>query len=129
MTRKSVLIAEDNSEWQRVIAGILEEAYEVVGLVGRGDEVIAAANRHQPDVVSLDVSLPGISGMNLLPALRAALPDALIVIVSATADDLYRREALERGADAYIRKSNVRELLGVFRDCQASGQRTQRYGG
>jgi CheY-like chemotaxis protein len=111
MSRPTAFVAEDNLEWQAAIADILETEYEVVGFAATSDEVVSAVTGCQPDVLTLDVSMPGISGLNLLPGLRAALSATVIVIVTASKDPSYKEEALKRGASDYITKSRVRQDL------------------
>ena len=105
--RSRLLVVDDNAVWRRTITRILEADHELVGTVVRGDEIMESAERLCPDVITLDVSLPGESGLNVLPRLRKACPRAIIVIVSATATPLYRQEAFLRGADGYVEKSRV----------------------
>ena len=122
--RRRVLVADDHAVWRREIARVLQPECEVAGYAERGDAVLETAAGLQPDVVTLDVSLPGESGLNVLPALRAELPDAVIVIVSATATRLYREEAFRRGADAYIEKGRiVTDLLPAV----VAGRRERRH--
>lgn len=107
MNDSSVLIADDNPEWRSVIADMLRSQYDTVHQVERGDEVIPAASLLHPDAITLDVSMPGISGLNLLPQLRAAFPDTVIIIVTTNSSKLYVEEAYRRGADGYVFKGNA----------------------
>ena len=107
VTRPRLLVVDDNATWRETISGILEADHELVGTVDRGDEIMESAERLCPDVITLDVSLPGMSGLNVLPRLRKACPRAIIVIVSATATPIYREEASLRGADGYVEKRRV----------------------
>jgi DNA-binding NarL/FixJ family response regulator len=111
MNRSTVLIADDSSEWCSLIAQVLEGQYEIIGFVARGDEILRRAMKLHPDIVILDVSLPGMSGLQVLPMLRSALPDAAIVIVTTTVNKLYVDEAYRRGASGYIDKRRVRSDL------------------
>ena len=96
---------------------LVAREYEVAGWVASGDEVVAEAERLRPDVVLLDVSLPGKSGLAVLPALRAALADATIIVLTTHVEPIYVRQALERGADAYVLKGKaMTELLPVIRE-------------
>ncbi|HEX6545617.1 MAG TPA: response regulator transcription factor, partial [Bryobacteraceae bacterium] len=94
----SLLIADDSAEWRVIIARILEQICSVVGFATRGDDVVRQATELQPHVITLDVSMPGISGLQLLPELRSAMPKAVIIIVTITSDQLYMDEARKRGA-------------------------------
>jgi DNA-binding NarL/FixJ family response regulator len=68
---------------------------------------VRQATELQPHVITLDVSKPGISGLQLLPELRSAMPKAVIIIVTITSDQLYMDEARKRGADGYVLKRNA----------------------
>ena len=70
VTRPRLLVVDDNATWRETISGILEADHELVGTVDRGDEIMESAERLCPDVITLDVSLPGMSGLNVLPRLR-----------------------------------------------------------
>jgi DNA-binding NarL/FixJ family response regulator len=107
MHRATALIADDNPEWRNAIARLLEGHYHVLGFVARGDEVVRRAVSLQPDVITLDVSMPGKSGLNVLPELRVAVPNAAIIIVTTTPTMIYIDEAYRRGADGYVLKRNA----------------------
>lgn len=110
--RLRVVIIDDNEEWRQILTRLLQPVYDVIGHVERGDEVLAFVSQLHPDIITMDVSLPRLSGLNVLPAVRAALPHAVIVIVSTTATPLYRSEAAVRGADSYVAKNQAySELL------------------
>jgi DNA-binding NarL/FixJ family response regulator len=83
----------------------------VVGFAERGDQLLELATSLRPHVITLDVSMPGLSGLNALPRLRAALPTAVIVVLTTNSSPLYREEAYHRGADAYVLKGSVLEAL------------------
>jgi DNA-binding NarL/FixJ family response regulator len=112
MSRPTALIAEDHREWQRTLTQILEQEYDIGAVVADGNQALDTARVLRPDVITLDVSLPGRSGLLLLPALRAALPEATIIIVTTHTSKLYVDEAYQRGADGYVAKRDVlTELL------------------
>ena len=71
-----VLVAEDQGMVRGALAALLrlQNDIEVVGEAGRGDEVVAAAVAARPDVVLLDIELPGVDGLTAAAALREALP-------------------------------------------------------
>jgi DNA-binding NarL/FixJ family response regulator len=116
MNLPSVLIADDSAAWRAIIARIVEPECRIVGFATRGDEVIRQAAALQPDVIALDVSMPGISGLQLLPKLRSAMPKAVIVIVTVTSDQIYLDEARIRGADGYVLKRNaLADLIPAIR--------------
>ena len=113
--RLRVVVADDDDHWRYIIERTLRAEYDVIGYAERGDQVIGIACELQPDVITLDVSMPGQSGLAALIPLRAALPRAIIVMISTIPADLCQ-EAVARGADAYVPKSRVRsDLLSVLR--------------
>lgn len=117
MSRLTVLIAEDNDEWCKLIARILEPEYSVIGFVAQGSEVVREAVARQPNIITLDVSMPGMSGLRLLPELRAAMPKLAIVMLSTESRKLYVDEAHRRGADAYVAKRRTAsDLIPAIED-------------
>jgi DNA-binding NarL/FixJ family response regulator len=127
MERPKTLIADDRREWQRIISEVLASEYDVVGFVADGKDVISSAITLSADVITLDVSMPGISGLRLLPDLRSALPHAAIIIVTAYWSRLYIDEAYQRGADGYVAKNAViSELLPTISKAMNSIQQCQR---
>jgi DNA-binding NarL/FixJ family response regulator len=127
-TRNTVLVADDNAQWRGIIATVLQPEFEVIGYVERGDELAAAALRLQPEVVTLDVSMPGQSGLNALPAIRRILPDAIVIVVTTTASAIYREEAIRRGADGYVLKSLVlRDLVPAIQRGRLDTRENERY--
>lgn len=114
-----VLLIEDSAAVRGEIIRVLAGSCEVVGFADDGRDAVAAAEAHRPDVVLLDISLPGISGMAVLPLLRAMLPDAMIVMLTNHASEQYVEEALRRGANSYVLKSEAHErLLSAVRGSQ-----------
>ncbi|MFJ1745235.1 response regulator [Streptomyces sp. NPDC088116] len=101
-----VLLAEDQSMVREALAALLglEPDIEVVAQVARGDEVLAAARAHDVDVALLDIEMPGMTGIDAAAALRAALPDVKVVVLTTFGRPGYLRRAMESGADAFLVK-------------------------
>ncbi|MFF7196845.1 response regulator [Streptomyces sp. NPDC008079] len=101
-----VLLAEDQSMVREALATLLglEEDLEVVAQVARGDEVLAAARTHHPDVALLDIEMPGLTGIEAAARLREELPEVKIVIVTTFGRPGYLRRAMESGAEAFLVK-------------------------
>lgn len=95
----------------RAVGALIREECEIVAEVEDGAAVLAAAAALLPNAVVLDISLPGISGILLLPRLRQLLPRATLVILTNHFEAAYRREAFLRGADAYVLKPHARTHL------------------
>lgn len=122
----TALVADDHAEWRYIITRVLEEQYDVIGYADRGDQVLDMASRLQPDVITLDVSMPGQSGLEALPALRAALPTTIIIVVSTNAMPLYQQEAFARGADGYVPKNRLSQLIPALSEARARKSHTHR---
>jgi DNA-binding NarL/FixJ family response regulator len=117
---RSVLLIDDNPLFLRILARFLadygEGAVQVVGSVVGGRGALAMAGELRPDVVLLDLRMPDVSGLELLPRLRSLLPTARLVAVSLMDPDSSRPAALAAGADAFVEKMHLeRDLLPALR--------------
>jgi two-component system response regulator DesR len=113
-----VLLAEDQGMVRGALASLLalEPDVEVVAQVSRGDEVLAAAQRTEPDVALLDIEMPGQTGLDALEELRAARPDTRILILTTFGRPGYLRRAMESGASGFLLKdSPATELAWAIR--------------
>ncbi|MET9498148.1 response regulator transcription factor [Streptomyces sp. NPDC006552] len=101
-----VLLAEDQSMVREALAALLglEPDIEVVAQVARGDEVVAAALAHRPDVALLDIEMPGCTGIEAAARLRAELPELKVVVLTTFGRPGYLRSAMEAGASAFLVK-------------------------
>lgn len=104
-----VLIVDDSADIRLLVRMILdsESDFDVVGLASDGDEALATAIAVQPDLVLLDLAMPLRSGLDVLPELAAAVPDAVIVVFSGFPADDLARQAFEAGAHAYVEKGLI----------------------
>ena len=104
MTR--VLIADDHPVVREGVRRILQRAteMEVVGEVGRMDEVLEAARRLKSDVVVLDIGMPGPSYLEVLAALPTASPGTRALMLSAQPEDEYALRSMKAGALGYLTK-------------------------
>lgn len=108
-----VLLAEDHIVVRDGLAAIInqEDDMTVVAEAGDGNEAVALWKTHNPDVILMDLRMPGLSGVNAIYELRAADPDARIIILTTFDgdEDIYR--AMRAGAKAYLLKDVKREEL------------------
>lgn len=106
MTAIRVLIADDQHLVRGALAALLgmEPDIEVVAQAGRGDEVLAAAREHSPDVALLDIEMPGATGIEAVQALREAGLDCAVVIVTTFGRPGYLKRALAAGARGFVVK-------------------------
>ena len=87
--------------------------FEPLAEVGSGEDALALLDKLQPDVVLLDISLPGIDGLETCRRLRSARPAPLVVLISADDDPALRDSASEYGAAAFVAKQELRP--GILR--------------
>ena len=113
-----VLLAEDQSLVRGALRALLEleDDLAVVAEVGRGDEVVAAAREHRPDVALLDIEMPGGDGIEAARALASAVPDCRAVILTTFGRPGFLRRAMEVGAAGFLVKdAPVAELARGIR--------------
>ncbi|AKU16579.1 response regulator transcription factor [Luteipulveratus mongoliensis] len=114
----SVMLADDQALVRGALAALLdlETDLHVVAEVGRGDEVVEAALKEQPDVVLMDVEMPGMDGIAATAALKAQLPGVHVLIVTTFGRPGYLRRGLQAGADGFVVKDTpARELANAVR--------------
>jgi len=116
VTAHRVLLVEDEPSLARGLVDFLGHAGYDVRHVPRGDGAFAAVRDHRPDVIVLDIMLPGRSGLDVLGDLRAAGIETPVLMLTAKGDIVDRVHGLERGADDYVPKPfSVHELLARLR--------------
>ena len=113
-----VLLAEDQGMMRGALALLLrlEPDIDVVAEVGSGTDVVPTALETRPDVALLDIEMPGCSGLDAAAALREALPDCKVLIVTSFGRAGYVRRAMEAGASGFLVKDGpVEELAAAIR--------------
>ena len=119
-----ILLAEDLELVLHLLTGLCEAdaGFEVVGAVATGEEAIELALHTKPDVVVLDIKLPGISGLEVARRLTRRLPDTKIVVLTALDSYGFAARAMAAGAHAFLTKQAVvRELVNAIRKVYAGG--------
>ena len=102
-----VLLADDHEALLARAQALLSQEYDVVSAVPDGLAAVAAAVRLQPDVVVLDISMPGLSGIDVARRIRAAGCEARVVFLTVHDDPDFIREGLSTGAMAYVVKTRL----------------------
>lgn len=109
--RPRILLAEDHPLMHDAIVSVLSRERELSAIVGNGNEVLSAAEQNRPEAIVLDVSMPGRSGLQILPELRKRMPFVAIIVLTAHSEPIYIEEAFGRGADGYVFKSDLMKDL------------------
>ena len=120
-----ILVADDQELIRSALSALLdlEEDFEVVAAVGSGDEVVAAAKAHRPDVALLDIQMPGIDGLAVAAVLAQEVPGCRSLIVTTFGRPGYLRRAMESGASGFVVKDAPPEQLADAIRRVAAGER------
>lgn len=111
MARLRLLLVEDHELVGQGLRAMLGERHSIVGLVRDGREVLDAVRLHNPDIILLDLSLPGRTGVDLIPEIRALNTNVRILVVTMHADPVLADHALRHGAHGFVPKNApLREL-------------------
>ena len=119
-----VLVVDDHAVVRSGIKSLLaaEDDLEVVGEASNARDAIFEARSLKPDVILLDVVMPGESGIEVLPKLKKEAPDAKVLVLSMQDDPRYVREAFAQGANGYVLKEAVdAEVVGAVREIASGG--------
>jgi DNA-binding NarL/FixJ family response regulator len=111
MRRAAILIADDHPLMSQGLKALLKPQYFVVGIVNDGREVVSVAAQSKPDVILLDLSMPHRNGLELIPELAAAVPDAKVIVVTMHVDRALADLAMQSGAHGFIPKESSAEEL------------------
>jgi DNA-binding NarL/FixJ family response regulator len=113
-------LADDQPAMQAQVARLLGTMHDVVGAVGDGLSLLESAARLDPDVIVLDITMPGIDGFGAARSLKRAACRSRLVFLTVHEDADFAREAFALGADAYVVKSRLAsDLLTAIHDSSA----------
>ncbi|MEK8213770.1 MULTISPECIES: response regulator transcription factor [unclassified Paenibacillus] len=109
--REKIIIIDDDTEPRKILVqSLLEHGYDAVGYPHGGQALVSIIHSHDPDLIILDLSMPGAGGLNLCTELRK-FSDKPVLFTSHHTEDYLRIEALNRGADEFIAKPSSFEVL------------------
>jgi DNA-binding NarL/FixJ family response regulator len=118
-----VLVVDDHESFRRAAASVVEAAagFVVAGAVATGEESLAAAELLKPDLILMDINLPGMDGLEATRRLRASARPPAVVLLSTYDESELGAQARECGAIAYIAKSafGTERLAAVWALAQA----------
>lgn len=111
MSRPRVLLADDHTIVAQGLGRLLQEDFELVGIVGDGGALVEAVKQLRPDVVVADIAMPVASGLDALRRLRAEGSEPKFIFLTMHGDAHLAREALSAGASGYLLKHSAGEEL------------------
>jgi two-component system response regulator NreC len=120
----SVVVVDDHAVVRSGLRLLLEnqDDIEVVGEAGTAKDAIFRARALKPDVILLDVVMPGESGIDVLPQLRKESPETKVLVLSMQDDPSYVREAFAAGASGYVLKEAAdEEVVAAVREVAGGG--------
>ncbi len=122
-TRPRLLIAEDHQVVAEAFRRLLEPAYRVVGLALSGSELLTLLNATRADCLLLDLGLPDVSALELLPTIAQAFPQVRVVVLTMYEDRILADACLAAGADGFVPKmASANEVLHAISEV-LSGRR------
>lgn len=118
-----IVLADDHALFRESLASLLTaRGYEVVGQAANGGEAVAIAHAQQPNLVLMDLRMPGIDGLAATRQIAESLPQVKVVMLTSSHDDADLFEAIKAGADGYLLKDLRAEEVFECLDGVARGE-------
>jgi DNA-binding NarL/FixJ family response regulator len=118
-----ILLVDDHPLTRSALSGLLvQHGFDVVGEAEDGAEAVVCAHELQPDLILLDLSMPGVDGLTALPRLRDAAPGCEVVVLTASGTEENLLGAIRGGAAGYLLKSEPPERIVGFLRGVANGE-------
>jgi two-component system, NarL family, response regulator LiaR len=117
-----ILVVDDHAVVREGLRTFLElqEEFEVIGEAGDGEEAVRLAEQLRPDVILMDLVMPGLDGVGAMQQLRRTLPDCRVIVLTSFADDDRLLPAIQAGAAGYLLKdTQPSELARAVRAAHA----------
>jgi len=111
-----LLIVDDSSIMRRIIEkNLIGYDLEIIGMASNGDDAIEIVKKKKPDVITLDITMPGMDGLACLDEIMIVHPKARVMIITALSDKLTGLKALDKGARGFLYKPvNATDLANAF---------------
>lgn len=116
--KAKVLVAEDSARMRSILKDLLlRNGYEIAGEAENGEEAVRFFNELRPDIVIMDIVMPGMSGIEAMKAIRMDDPKARVVMASSLGQQHLVIEALRAGAvDFFIKPLQAEAVIGALRN-------------
>lgn len=113
MNKTTLLIADDHTLIRETWSEILnaDPRYKVIATCGSGEEAIVLAEKFQPQIIIMDISLPGINGIDATGRIKELFPETKILGISIHTHPAYIKKMIQKGASGYITKNASREEM------------------
>lgn len=123
MSQERILIVDDHPLTREALVSLLRRHdFDVVGQAADGEEAIDRARELRPQLVLLDLTMPGMDGLAALPQIRQAAPSCEVVVLTASGTEDNLLEAIRAGAAGYLLKSEPPERIAAFLRGVAGGE-------
>lgn len=123
VTAKEIFIVEDHPAMRQSLIALVrnEDDFTIMGEAGSAEEALSKLNGMTPDLVLVDISLPGQDGIALIRELRETHPDVPTLAVSGHESAIYGPPVMDAGARGYVMKRHIQQLLTAIRQILAGG--------
>jgi DNA-binding NarL/FixJ family response regulator len=122
VNRPRVLLADDHRLVGEGLKRLLDDHFELVGIVEDGRALVAATKTLQPDVIIADISMPHVNGIDAMALMKKDCPDVKVVILTMHDDPAYARRAFEAGAAGFVVKHSAPAELVMAVQAALKGQ-------
>lgn len=120
----AVAIVEDDHRWSASIEALIRhgDGFEWAGSYPTAEAALAGVTQRKPDVMLMDINLPKMSGVECTRQLKLAIPDLLVIMLTAYDDNDLIFQALQAGADGYLlKRASADEILEAIREVHRGG--------
>lgn len=118
-----ILLVDDHPLTLEALSSLLDQhGFDVVGQATGGADAVVQATKLQPDLVLLDLTMPGVDGLSALPRIRDAAPECEVVVLTASGTEEDLLDAVRAGAAGYLLKSEPPERIAEFLRGVAEGE-------
>jgi Response regulator containing CheY-like receiver domain and AraC-type DNA-binding domain len=105
------IVVDDSSFQRNIVRNTIENWFDVIGTASNGKEAIEVFREKRPDVITMDIMMPEMNGIESLRRIKDISPETTIVMVTSVSQDEKMREAARAGADGYVTKPVDTERL------------------